>query len=82
MVDIVGSAERKYLMVIMMGGFSGFIWMDLANALMAEAARKTLLRWCAILGVPRARVSDTVKPLKNRALGLVAATVNIAHPVY
>ena len=48
----IGKQGYQYLMVLV-DGLSSFAWMKEDATCTAEVAARTLLRWCAVIGVPR-----------------------------
>lgn len=44
----------------------GFLWLEPAVACSAEFSARTILTWCALMGVPRVFISDTATHFEGR----------------
>ena len=79
-IDIGGLIDRGYKHVlVLMDDVSRFVWLEEAVSCSMEVAARSVLKWCASLGVPKAFTSDGGTHFTEQGMQMVSSRLGVVH---
>ncbi|CAN0217617.1 unnamed protein product [Ascophyllum nodosum] len=78
-IDMGGLVDGGYKHVlVLMDDVSSFIWLEKAVSCSMEVAARSVLKWCASFGVPKAFTSDGGMHLTGQVMQMVSSRLGVA----
>jgi hypothetical protein len=79
-IDTGGLVDGRYKNVsVLMDDVSQFVWLEEAVSCSMEVAARSVLKWCASFGVPKAFTSDGGTHFTGKGMRMVSSRLGVVH---
>ena len=79
-IDMGGLVDGGYNHVlVLMDDVSRFVWLEEAVSCSMEVAARSVLKWCASFGVPKAFTSDSGTHFTRQVMQMVSFRLGVIH---